>query len=72
MGFATFMASTTGRAARVVAGLALIALGLMIGGALGVTVSVVGIVPFAAGVFDVCIFAPLFRAPFRGAEVRSQ
>ena len=68
--FVKFMSSTAGRATRVVAGLALIVIGALIGGA-GWILAVVGLVPLLAGVFDVCLFAPLFNAPFAGAKVRS-
>lgn len=71
MGFTRFMASTAGRAVRIVAGAALIAIGFVVGGTGGTVVALVGVVPLAAGVFDVCLFAPLFRAPFRGREVRA-
>lgn len=70
--FCVFMASTAGRAIRVVAGLALIAWGLAgLGGTAGVIVAVIGLVPLLAGLFDVCLFAPLFGCPMRGAEIRS-
>lgn len=65
MKFVEFMSSTAGRAARAVAGLALIAIGLAMGGTGGVVLAVVGLVPLAAGVFNFCLFAPLFHAPFR-------
>jgi hypothetical protein len=70
--FVKFMASTTGRIVRIVAGLALIAWGLMgLGGATGVIVAVIGAVPLLAGVFDFCVFAPLFGNPLSGAKIRA-
>ena len=70
--FVKFMASTTGRIVRVVAGLALILWGLMgLGGTFGIIVAVVGAVPLLAGIFDFCIFAPLFGAPLSGPKIRS-
>ena len=69
MPFARFMATTTGRAVRVVAGLALIVIGLAVGGAGGVVLALVGLVPLAAGVLDVCFLAPLFKVPFHGKDV---
>ncbi len=70
--FVKFMASTTGRIVRIVAGLALIAWGLMgLGGATGVIVAVIGAVPLLAGVFDFCVFAPLFGNPLSGTKIRS-
>lgn len=72
-GFVTFMASTAGRVARIVAGLALIAVGLMMmEGTAGYVVAIIGLVPLAAGLFDFCLFAPLFGCPFNGAEIRKQ
>lgn len=68
--FVTFMSSTAGRVTRIVAGIALIVIGALIGGA-GWTLTVVGLVPLLAGVFDVCLFAPVFRAPFAGKQVRA-
>jgi Protein of unknown function (DUF2892) len=70
--FIKFMASTSGRIVRIVAGLALIAWGLAgIHGMGGIILAVVGLVPLAAGVFDFCVFAPLFGAPMSGPKIRS-
>lgn len=69
--FALFMASPTGRALRMAAGFVLIAAGLGIGGAAGVIVGVVGLVPLGAGMFDICTVAPLMGLPLRGRDVRA-
>jgi sulfite exporter TauE/SafE len=69
MGFVTFMASPTGRIARIVAGVVLVILGLVIGGG-GIVLSIVGLVPLIAGATDKCFFAPLFKQPMSGAEIR--
>jgi hypothetical protein len=70
--FVKFMASTTGRMVRIVAGLALIAWGVLgLGGTGGVIVAVIGAVPLLAGVFDFCIFAPLFGEPLSGPKIRA-
>jgi len=70
--FIKFMASTTGRLTRIVAGLILIAWGLLVlGGALGVVVAVIGALPLVAGLFDFCVFAPLFGAPLSGPKIRA-
>lgn len=67
----SFMASSAGRILRVVAGIALIAWGLMgLGGTWGIVVAVIGAVPLLAGLFDFCVFAPLFGNPFSGSEIR--
>ncbi len=68
MRFVRFMNSTAGRAARIGAGLVLIVGGLLAGGTAGLVVAAVGVVPLAAGLANVCLFAPLFHAPFRGGS----
>ncbi len=71
MGFAKFMSSMTGRAVRVIAGIALILLGLLIvHGTGGVILAVVGLVPLVAGLSNFCVFAPLFGGPFLGKDVK--
>ncbi len=67
--FFGFMASSAGRAARVVVGLVLIVLGMVLGGAWWI-LAVVGVVPLLAGVFDVCLLAPLFHQPLRDTKSR--
>ncbi len=70
--FVKFMASPAGRITRIVAGIALIAWGLMgIQGVGGIIVAVVGLVPLLAGLFDFCVFAPLFGAPMSGPKIRA-
>jgi hypothetical protein len=70
--FVSFMSSTAGRIVRIVAGAALIAWGLLdLGGLAGIAVAVVGVVPLLAGLFDFCVFAPLFGAPLSGPKVRA-
>jgi hypothetical protein len=71
--FISFMASKNGRIVRIVAGLVLVLWGLF--GIENLTsaivVVVVGLVPLAAGIFDFCVFAPLFGAPFSGPKIRA-
>ncbi len=70
--FVAFMASTAGRITRIVAGLALIAWGLLgLGGTTGLVVAVVGALPLLAGLFDFCVLAPLFGAPLSGPKIRA-
>ncbi len=67
MAVVNFMKSGAGRVARIVAGLALIVIGLaVIGGTGGIILAVVGLVPLAAGLANVCLFAPLFGADLHG------
>jgi hypothetical protein len=71
-GFVNFMASTTGRIVRVIAGAAIIAVGLLgVGSTTGILIAVVGFIPLLAGLLDFCIFAPLFGRPFSGAKLRA-
>jgi hypothetical protein len=72
MAFATWMASFWGRAARIVAGLVLIAIGLYLQNAWGIVISIVGIAPLLAGVFNFCLFAPLFGGPFSARRLVSK
>lgn len=70
--FVSFMASTAGRIVRMIAGIALIAWGLLgLGGTTGIIVAVIGALPLLAGLFDFCIFAPLFKAPMSGPKIRA-
>ena len=73
MGFANFMSSSAGRGLRVLAGMALILIGLLlVEGSWGIVLAVVGLVPFLAGIFDVCVIGKLLLGtPFKGAEVRA-
>ncbi len=69
--FFIFIASMSGRITRVVAGLALVAWGLWgLSGTTGIVVIVIGLIPLFAGLFDVCVFAPLFGKPFGGPDLR--
>jgi hypothetical protein len=71
MGFAKFMATGLGRALRMVAGLVLIVCGMFFAhGITEVLLGIVGIVAFAAGLFNVCLISPLIGAPFRGADLK--
>lgn len=72
MAFVRFMSSTPGRLVRIVAGLAFIGAGLAIGGGGGTALAAIGVVPLAAGVGDVCLFAPLGHLPLSGRKVREQ
>jgi Protein of unknown function (DUF2892) len=63
MKFAHWMATPVGRLLRVAVGLALIGWGYLIG---STVLMVVGAVPLLAGASNVCLIAPLLRAPFLG------
>lgn len=70
MGFSKFMASTTGRAVRVIVGVALIVAGGLLGGGWW-ALAIVGLVPLAAGALDICLFNVLFGQPLSGKVVRA-
>ena len=71
-GFVKFMASSAGRITRILAGLVLILGGRFgLGGTGGTIIAVVGLVPLVAGLFDFCVFAPLFGAPLSGPKIRA-
>jgi hypothetical protein len=71
--FFQFIASPLGRWIRIVAGAALIVVGLVwVKEALGWILAVVGLVPLGAGIFDRCVFAPLFGLPFVGPKLRQK
>ena len=73
MAFVSFMSSSAGRLVRIVAGVALIAAGLFaVDGSGGTVMAVVGVVPLLAGLFDICLFAPLFGAALSGKATRNR
>lgn len=62
-----FMRGTSGRLLRIVAGLSIIAVGLLVvGGTSGPVVAAAGLVPLLAGATGVCLFGPIFGADLRG------
>jgi hypothetical protein len=70
--FVSFMASTAGRILRAVVGIVLAYVGwTVMGGIGGIIVAVIGLVMIAAGVFDFCLFAPLFGNPLNGKKIRA-
>ncbi len=72
MSIIKFLASTTGRWICVIAGAALVIIGLLVlQNTVGIIVAVIGLVPLLAGLFDFCVFAPLFGASLSGKTIRS-
>jgi hypothetical protein len=71
--FVKFMASPAGRITRIIAGIVLIVLGFFVvnNTVVGAILIVVGLVPLVAGLFDFCVFAPLFGAPMSGPKIRA-
>ncbi len=69
MALVRFMNTSAGRALRVGLGVTLIVVGLaVVGGAGGIALAVVGILPLATGALDVCMLGPLFGASLRGTR----
>lgn len=67
--FELFMASGYGRLARIALGVALMTVGLaLIGGTAGLIVAAFGLIPVAAGVFNLCPVAPLWGGHFIGSK----
>ena len=65
------MSSLAGRLLRIVAGIALIIIGLtVVTGTAGVILAIVGLVPLIAGIVNVCVFAPLFGGPFFARDIK--
>lgn len=70
--FVSFMQSLVGRLLRIVAGIALIAIGLFVTtNGWGIVVAVIGAVPLIAGLVGVCLFAPLFGYTLTGQRKAS-
>jgi hypothetical protein len=69
--FAQFVNSPAGRISRLVAGVGLVAWGYAQGGnATGLVLMAVGLVPLAAGAFDLCLISALLGGPISGARLR--
>lgn len=67
-----FLASMPGRITRIVVGIALMLWGFMgLEATTGIVVMVIGVIPLLAGLFDVCLVAPLFGAPLSGPRIRA-
>jgi Protein of unknown function (DUF2892) len=72
MSFAKFMAQPVGRAIRVIAGVVLISVGLSMSSTVGYIVAALGAVAFLAGALNVCLIAPLLKAPFSGKRLTAR
>jgi len=66
--FARFMASAAGRAVRLGLGLALLAVGLLVGGWPGIALGVAALVPLTAGALNLCPIAPTWGGHFLGSR----
>ena len=71
-GLARFTNSPAGRVTRIVVGLGLIGWGYALrADTLGLVFMVAGLVPLAAGAFDLCLISPLLGGPISGNRVRA-
>ncbi len=69
MHFAEWMATPIGRGLRVVAGGVLIYVGLsVVQGVAGTILAVVGLLPIATGLLNICLIGPLLGAPMKGSS----
>jgi len=67
-----FLGSNYGRFVRFAAGGILISIGYwLVSGVWGWVLIIIGLIPLLAGIFDFCVFAPLFGLPFKGDRLRS-
>jgi hypothetical protein len=61
-----YLSSTNGRTMKFISGAVIVSAGLFV----SPTLVVLGLLPLFAAIFDVCIFAPLFKLPFEGEKLR--
>lgn len=69
--FLRFMNSSFGRLSRMFLGTLIVWYGAKMGGALGNIMAILGIVPFFAGLFNLCLLAPLFGYPVSGKKMKA-
>jgi len=70
-GFARFVNGPAGRIARLVVGIGLIIWGYtQLNTGMGIVLIVIGLVPLAAGGFDLCLISALLGGPISGKKVR--
>ena len=69
-----FMASPYGRLARILAGASLSSLAIVkiADPTLKKAVTLIGVVPYAAGLLDFCLLAALFGYPLEGKDLRAE
>ncbi len=66
--FAAWMAGSVGRIARIVIGAALVVVGVLVGGTVGIIVGLVGLVPVGLGMSNRCIISKAIGAPWKGED----
>lgn len=71
--FVKFMTSGTGRVARIVLGLVIMALGLLVvQGTAGTVMAVVALIPISGGIIDFCLIGFALGYPLKGSEARKK
>ena len=70
--FVKFMVSMSGRILRIVAGLAIIAIGIFLLPNVKWLLIIIGLIPLSAGIFDFCILAPLMGYYLSGKKNRER
>lgn len=70
MKVARFMATPAGRLIRIALGIVLIWIGIVMDKPAGYVLELIGLVPIAAGILNVCLLAPLLNAPFYGRDAK--
>ncbi len=71
--FSRFINAPAGRLARVVAGLALVALGAThLGSSWGLALLLLGVLPLATGTIDWCVLSALLGGPLTGRRLRGK
>ena len=65
-----FLASPAGRWTRMIVGVALLTIGVLLGGWWWL-LAALGLVFIAAGALDFCLLAPLMGKPFNGVKLRA-
>ena len=69
-GFAKFINTTLGRIVRIVGGLALIGWGyIQLPEIVGIVYIVVGLIPFVAGVGNMCLISAMLGGPISGSRI---
>lgn len=69
MGLLQFMASGTGRALRIILGIAMIVVGAVLGGGWWF-LAIAGLIPLLAGTFDFCLLDAFAGQPLSGRAIR--
>jgi len=73
MKFVKFMVSGKGRSTRIALGVVIMSVGLLVvQGAPGAIMAVVGLIPISGGLLDFCLIGFALGYPLKGAEARKQ